>query len=261
MHLPLDPSVASDYKSKAQITRVVTESWAADELYCPACPSDRIEAHRPNKRVEDYYCPSCDRRVQLKAKRGSIGKKVANSAYEPKMEAIQAGETPDYALMEFDPDAWMVTKLLYVPGHFVTESVVEAREPLSEDARRSGWVGSNILLNRVPRAGRIPMVAEATAMPPDFIRDLFDETRFVEDLSPESRGWFNDVLECVEHLRLEPGETFELDDVYAFEDHLSELHPDNEHVQAKIRQQLQLMRDEGLLEFLGDGEYEWVGRS
>lgn len=95
-------------------------------------------------------------------------------------------------------------------------------------------------------------------MPPDFIREVFDETRFVEDLSPESRGWFNDVLECVEHLRLEPGQRFELEDVYAFEDHLSELHPDNEHVRAKIRQQLQVMRDEGLLMFLGDGEYSLI---
>jgi len=35
----------------------------------------------------------------------------------------------------------------------------------------------------------------------------------------------------------------------------SELHPNNAHVRDKIRQQLQVLRDLGLLEFLGSGSY------
>lgn len=258
VRLHLDQSPAEGYKSKSQRTRVITEAWAANELYCPACTCERLEAHTANKRVEDYYCPTCDRRVQLKAKRNRIGRKVANSAYEPKIEAIRENRMPDYAFMIFDPDAWIVTRLIYVPGHFITESVVEARKPLSSKARRAGWRGSNILLDRIPRAGRIPVVAEATALPSDFVRSVFQETAFVEELPAESRGWFNDVLECVERLGLQEGERFELADVYAFEEHLSQLHPENQHVKAKIRQQLQVLRDEGFIEFLGDGEYRWT---
>ena len=62
-------------------------------------------------------------------------------------------------------------------------------------------------------------------------------------------------MDCVEELDLQPGERFQLADVYAFEDDLVELYRDNRHVRAKIRQQLQVLLDEGLIEFLGDGEY------
>ena len=65
-------------------------------------------------------------------------------------------------------------------------------------------------------------------------------------------GWVTDVLRCVEHI----GESeFTLDDVYKFENYLGELHPDNHHVRDKIRQQLQVLRDAGILAFMGRGRY------
>ncbi len=48
---------------------------------------------------------------------------------------------------------------------------------------------------------------------------------------------------------------FTLQDVYAFAAHLQKLHPANRHVLDKIRQQLQVLRDLGLVEFLGRGRY------
>ena len=48
---------------------------------------------------------------------------------------------------------------------------------------------------------------------------------------------------------------FILPDVYAFAAQLQELHPDNRHVPDKIRQQLQVLKDLGLVEFLGGGRY------
>lgn len=88
MDLALDPSGGDGYSSKAQRSRVITETWASKNLYCLNCDVDKIDTHRPGKLVEDFLCPSCDRRIQLKATRGSHGNKVTNSAYEPKMEAI-----------------------------------------------------------------------------------------------------------------------------------------------------------------------------
>lgn len=255
MDLALNPSVADGYSSKAQRSRVITESWAAENLFCPNCEVDRVAAHRPGKRVEDFYCPSCDRRIQLKASRGGHGKTVANSAYEAKMEAIRANRAPDYAFMGFDPEAWRVEELFLVPGHFMTPSVVEKRKPLSGDAQRSGWVGSNIRLDRIPAAGRISVVDSGEAVPENRVRETFEQTAFLADEGTTARDWTAAVLDCVEDLGTAPGECFELQDVYAFEDRLAELYPDNDHVRAKIRQQLQVLRDEGLIEFLGDGEY------
>lgn len=48
---------------------------------------------------------------------------------------------------------------------------------------------------------------------------------------------------------------FTLDDVYASEPRLSALYPSNQNVRPKIRQQLQVLRDRGWLEFVGGGRY------
>ena len=48
---------------------------------------------------------------------------------------------------------------------------------------------------------------------------------------------------------------FQLDDVYAFESTLSQLYPNNRHVKQKIRQQLQVLRDRGYLDFIARGYY------
>ena len=263
MDLSMDPDVAEGYSSKAQRSRVITETWASKNLYCLNCNVERIEAHQPGKRVEDFLCPSCDRRIQLKASRGGHATRVSNSAYEPKMEAIYDNSAPDYAFMGFDPDRWRVRDLFIVPGHFLTPNVVEKREPLSSDARRSGWVGSNILLDNIPEAGRIDLVDAGVAVSKDEARKQFDETAFLSELGSETRDWTTAVMDCIDELPVRPGGRFELSDVYQFEDRLAEMYPDNDHVRAKIRQQLQVLRDEGHLEFLGDGEYRlcWVDRN
>lgn len=60
-------------------------------------------------------------------------------------------------------------------------------------------------------------------------------------------------MSCVEKLG---NKEFTLDEVYTFESLLSKKHPNNRHVKDKIRQQLQVLRDKGYLEFLGDGLYK-----
>ena len=66
-------------------------------------------------------------------------------------------------------------------------------------------------------------------------------------------GWVADVLRCVERIGIRK---FTLAEVYAFENYLSELHPENNNVKPKIRQQLEVLRDAGVLEFLGPGQYQ-----
>ncbi len=66
------------------------------------------------------------------------------------------------------------------------------------------------------------------------------------------RGWTLDVLLIVESLGKPE---FDLPEVYAYEEKLRKLHLQNRRVQPKIRQQLQKLRDLGLLTFLGGGRY------
>lgn len=66
-------------------------------------------------------------------------------------------------------------------------------------------------------------------------------------------GWPNDVLQCLRRLGRKE---FSLRDVYSFSAELASLHPENKHIKDKIRQQLQVLRDAGLIEFLNNrGEY------
>jgi type II restriction enzyme len=74
----------------------------------------------------------------------------------------------------------------------------------------------------------------------------------LKDISVTQRGWTLDVLNAVRRL----GKTeFTTADAYAFTRELEQLHPDNRHVRDKIRQQLQVLRDAGLLLHLGRGEW------
>lgn len=70
-------------------------------------------------------------------------------------------------------------------------------------------------------------------------------------------GWKKDVFQCL--LNIDKN-VFNLHKVYQFEGKLSRLHPDNLHIRDKIRQQLQILRDMGLLEFLGGGVYRKLWR-
>jgi type II restriction enzyme len=81
-----------------------------------------------------------------------------NSAYEPKIEAIRTGTIPNFLFLQYDLEVLKVSNLFVVPKHFMSQSIIERRRPLSERARRCGWVGSNILLGHLPADARIPIV-------------------------------------------------------------------------------------------------------
>ena len=65
-------------------------------------------------------------------------------------------------------------------------------------------------------------------------------------------GWLEDDLDCVNRIT---DDVFTLDDIYTFEEELQEKYPKNNHVKDKIRQKLQVLRDNGYIEFMGNGEY------
>ena len=72
--------------------------------------------------------------------------------------------------------------------------------------------------------------------------------------SIESRGWLFDVLNCVERL----GSIFTLKQMYEFVEELKIKHPNNNNIEAKIRQQLQFLRDKGFIDFSSRGNYKKI---
>ncbi len=252
MKLELRPEIAAAYKSFSQRARVLTETWVEENLYCPACPSDSLHPTPKGKRVVDFICPECNEAYQLKSQSHPFGNRITNSAYEPKIEAIRTGTIPNFLFLQYDLEVLRVSDLFVVPKHFMSQSIIEQRRPLSERARRRGWVGSNILLGHLPTDARIPIIKEGYEIPKATVRDSWNRFLFLREQSVYSRGWLADVLACVRQL---DRETFTLADVYTFEKQLAELHPRNRHIRPKIRQQLQVLRDYGIVEFLGKGVY------
>ena len=52
---------------------------------------------------------------------------------------------------------------------------------------------------------------------------------------------------------------FTINDLYLFEDALQKLHPENHNIKAKIRQQLQYLRDKGFIDFVDNrGHYKKI---
>lgn len=258
MRLQLDASLGEGYPSPSQWARRVTEGWAAANLFCVACTADSLAAHNANRAVEDYHCRSCGRRVQLKAKNGRIGATVSNSAYEKKRAAIAVGRAPDYCFMAYDRAELTVDDVLWVPGHFITLSVVSKRLPLKASARRAGWIGSNIHLDLVPKSGKIEIVRGGEVVPRRQVRAKFQELAFVNRLGAEQRGWVTDVIACLDDLELRPGSRFTNAEVYSFEARLASLHPRNRNIRPKIRQQLQVLQAGGVVKRLSPGVYERV---
>jgi type II restriction enzyme len=204
------------------------------------------------KRIIDFTCPKCDEPYQLKSQSHPFGNHVVNSAYEPKIEAVRTGTIPNFIFLQYDLGMLKVSNLFVVPKHFMTQSIIERRKPLGEYARRRGWIGSNILLGNLPQDARIPIIEDGREIPKIAVRDLWDRFLFLREQSVYSRSWLADVFACVRQLSKE---TFTLADVYTFEMQLAKLHPKNKHIRPKIRQQLQVLRDYNIVEFLGKGIY------
>ena len=110
-----------------------------------------------NSPVADFLCGSCNEEFELKSQKGKFGAKVADGAYKTKCERLAASNNPNLLLMNYDLKSLAVVNLLIVPKHFFVRDIIEERKPLAQTARRAGWIGSNILLGRVPEFGKFTL--------------------------------------------------------------------------------------------------------
>lgn len=281
MRLQMTGDSAAAYKSGAQRARVVTEAWGADNLYCPNCSSPKLDRLQHNTKASDFCCPNCNFWYQLKGQQSRIGNYITDGAYAAMMNAIRNNETPNFYIMQYDVATWSIRNLLLIPHFAFPPSAIIKRKPLAVTARRAGWVGCNIALNRIPADARIQVVRTVLSpsplrsggegqgeariktplsgslpaqsrderveiVPAEEVRSQFRKVKPLGEIKAKERGWTLDVLNVVRSLQTGNRE-FTTAEVYAFERELEKLHPDNRHVRDKIRQQLQVLRDLKLL--------------
>lgn len=249
------PAVELDrYKSPTQIARVVTEAWAAENLYCAGCSSDRLEPTRNNTRAVDLICPSCREGFQLKSGKAMPTTRIVDAGYAAMVASIRSDANPNLIYLHYGLTEG-VLNLLLIPRFFFAESCIEQRKPLSQSARRAGWVGCNIRLDRIAPEGRIALVANRTILPYEQVRDRYAHLAPLSNVGAGMRGWTLNVLQLLSALGRRE---FTLADAYTLEAALSQRFPNNRHIRPKIRQQLQALRDLGLVTFLGGGRYRLV---
>lgn len=251
MNLQARAELGDTLRSRSQIARVVTEDWCGREMYCPGCDGSSLARTKPGSPTCDFVCVKCEERFELKSGKHRFGNRIPDSAYSAMLAAIRGDRAPNLLAIQYSP-TFTVVNLFVVPRYFITESVIEKRPPLGVHARRAGWVGCNILLSRIPIDGRITVVSQGVAAASTDVRTLFERAKQLRKLPAMSRGWTVDVLNAVRSLA---GEEFSLNDMYKFEAYFAKLHVNNRNIRPKIRQQLQVLRDLGFLEFVTPGRY------
>ena len=241
-----------NYTNNSQRIRVLSEEWMGHNAYCPYCGKNLCH-YQNNMPVADFYCNVCHEDFELKSKQNSLGNKITDGAYNKMIERLSSDRNPHFFFMTYHDDA--VKDLLLVPKHFFTKTLIEKRKPLANSARRSGWIGCNILLSQIPESGKIFYIKNRTIIQPNEVLTTFQKTIFLKDCNDNLKGWLFDVMKCIDKLEKR---TFCLDDIYRFENELHIKHPHNHFIKDKIRQQLQYLRDKGYLEFKGRGIYELI---
>lgn len=256
MNLYFDKNLLKAYKSPSQIARVLTENWVLKNGYCPNCGNDKLSEFENNRPVADFFCASCDEEFELKSKKGkSLGKKIADGAYSTMMERIASPTSPHFFFLGYDRASWRVNNLLLVPSTFIVPKIIEKRKPLAPTAKRAGWVGCNIEVANIPIPCQVFFIKQGTVVPKERVMKKWNSVFSYKPQTIESKGWYFDILQCLDRI---PNEVFLLDEMYAFEHELKQVHPENNRIRAKIRQQLQDLRDNGVIEFLSRGKYKKI---
>jgi type II restriction enzyme len=258
MNLNLDTNLIENYTSASQKVRVLTESWVGASIYCPNCGHLKIESYPNNRPVADFYCANCKEDYELKSKKDNIGTKIVDGAYDTMIERLQSDNNPNFFFLNYNlsGNSYSIKNFLVIPKHFFVPAIIEKRKPLSLTAKRSDWTGCNILLQNIPQTGKIFYIQNGKVESKEKVLARWHKTLFLrEEKEISAKGWLLDVMRCVEKL----GKTdFTLDEVYAFEDELGKLHPGNKHIKDKLRQQLQVLRDKGYLDFVSRGRYHLI---
>jgi type II restriction enzyme len=254
MNLKLNSSVARGYRSNSQIARVITEYWVEKNSFCPRCGKSKLERFGNNKPVADFYCEDCDAQYELKSKRDLFTLKIVDGAYYKMIERINSNNNPHFFFLNYLSNNLQIVNFLVIPNHYFTDDVIERRSPLSQNARRAGWIGCNILLQNIPSAGRIYLIKDQKIEKRKAVLENWSKTSFLATQRMESRGWTIEIMKIVDQLSTE----FKLEDVYTFESSLQKKFPHNKFIRPKIRQQLQILRDKLILKFLGNGSYERI---
>lgn len=254
MNLSFNLDRASGYKAKPQIIRILSEDWVLTNSYCPKCGNYPLKEFNNNSPVADFCCRVCSEEFELKSKFEKLTNTIIDGAYSKMIERINSKNNPNFFFLTYTKD-WSVNDFFIIPKQFFTEEIIIKRYPLPITAKRAGWVGCNIDIAKVPESGKVYLVKHSKIIDREIVKRSFNKTLFLRGKSIEAKGWLLDIMKCVDEIE---SDIFKLDEVYNFEHKLKLKYPKNKFIKDKIRQQLQILRDHGIIEFIGRGKYRKI---
>jgi len=248
MNYFFDTHLKSLYKKETQQIRAMSENWVYHHMYCPNCGNDFLMRSVNNSPVMDFQCKKCDETYELKSTNDEFDKKILGGAYSKMIQQIRTNMRPNLLLLQYD-ETYKVNKMIIVPKFFIIPDIIEKRSPLSQNARRPGWVGCYILYNNIPNQGKLPIISDGKMIDRANVIADYQKLQKLRIKSLSARGWLIDTLRCINMIDSE-SDAFTLKEIYNYSDILKKKYPNNNNIEAKIRQQLQFLRDRGFVEFI-----------
>lgn len=94
MKLELPTQLAESYKNKSQIARVITESWVAENAYCPNCGQIYLSHFENNRPVADFFCANCREEFESKSKQTNFSTIINDGAYDTMIHRLESENNP-----------------------------------------------------------------------------------------------------------------------------------------------------------------------
>lgn len=255
MNLSFDLININNYKSKSQMARVLTENWMENNMFCPVCGELILKHYQANRPVADFFCEECKSEYELKSQEKKIPSLniIPDGCYTTMIQRINSLNNPHlFVLTHYNQK---VNNLIFIPNFFFTPAIIIKRPPLKESARRAGWVGCNINISAVPTDAKISIITDGKLTSIQRVVSSYNRLLSLRTDKLQNRGWLMDTMVCIDLIH---SDSFSLKDIYQFENMLKIKHPKNSHIKDKVRQQLQILRDKGFIEFTSRGNYRKV---
>ena len=148
-----------EWKNKSRIYGEVVERWLCKNQSCPSCGRSSLHQLKINTPFTDLRCDACGAEFQVKAsskgflnRRTGTFNKLPGASYLKSLEGLQETNRPDWILVEYCRENEEIKSALLIDHRHVTKESLVPRNPLSQNARRSGWQGCTWDFRNTPYA-------------------------------------------------------------------------------------------------------------
>ena len=118
---------------------------------------------------------------------------------------------------------------------------------------RPNYIMCNMNISTIPDSGKIFFIKDKKFEEKSKIINNWNKTKFLRNTKLEQKGWLIDIIFCIEKRKKQ---NFTLQELYTFVPYLKTKYPNNNFIEDKIRQQLQVLRDKNYLTFESRGKYK-----